>query len=136
MTDRIPMELSDMVIRCAYRVHNELGEGFLEKVYENALLIELKEAGLAVRQQVPISVTYRGRPVGEYYADLLVENKLVLEIKAVKQLLKEHEVQLVHYLTATSIEDGLLINFGHSVEIKHKYRTFRPKKVIGQGSQN
>ena len=119
-----------MVIGCAFRVHNELGEGFLERVYENALLIELKEAGLAVRQQVPISVIYRGRPVGEYYADLLVENKLVLEIKAVQQLLKEHEVQLVHYLTATSIEDGLLINFGHSVEIKHKYRTFRPKKVI------
>ncbi|WP_423225530.1 GxxExxY protein [Candidatus Amarolinea aalborgensis] len=130
MTERIPAELSDMVIGCAFRVHNELGEGFLERVYENALLIELKEAGLAVRQQVPISVIYRGRPVGEYYADLLVENKLVLEIKAVQQLLKEHEVQLVHYLTATSIEDGLLINFGHSVEIKHKYRTFRPKKVI------
>ncbi len=130
MTERIPAELSDMVIGCAFRGHNELGEGFLERVYENALLIELKEAGLAVRQQVPISVIYRGRPVGEYYADLLVENKLVLEIKAVQQLLKEHEVQLVHYLTATSIEDGLLINFGHSVEIKHKYRTFRPKKVI------
>ena len=136
MTDRIPVELSDIVIGCAYRVHNELGEGFLEKVYENALLIELKEAGLAARQQVPISVIYRGRPVGEYFADLPVESKLVLEIKAIQQLLKEHEVQLVHYLTATGIEDGLLINFGHSVEIKHKYRTFRPKKVIREASQD
>ena len=120
--------LTKVVIGCAYKVHNALGSGFLEKVYENALRMELEEAGLAVRQQVPLTVYYRGLPVGEYYADLVVGETLILEIKAVQQLAKEHEVQLVHYLTATGIEDGLLINFGSSVEVKHKYRTFRPGK--------
>ena len=90
--------------------------------------MELDAAGLAVRQQVPMTVYYRGLPVGEYVADLVVSDTLILEIKAVQHLAKEHEVQLVNYLTATGIEDGLLINFGSSVEIKHKYRTYRPGK--------
>ena len=120
--------ITKVVIGCAYNVHNILGPGFLEKVYENALRMELDAAGLAVRQQVPMTVYYRGLPVGEYYADLVVSDTLILEIKAVQHLAKEHEVQLVNYLTATGIEDGLLINFGSSVEIKHKYRTYRPGK--------
>ncbi|MDW8069017.1 MAG: GxxExxY protein [Anaerolineae bacterium] len=122
-------KITETIIGCAYRVHQTLGPGFLEKVYENALRIELQEAGLNVQQQVPIQVWYRGHPVGEYFADLLVEGRVIVEIKAVRELTKEHEVQLVHYLTATGIEDGLLINFGPSVEVKRKFRTFIPRKA-------
>src|SRR5574337_2180626 len=114
--------LTERIIGCAYAVHNALGPGFLEKVYENALRIELEEAGLAVAQQQPISVRYRERVVGDFFADLLVENRVLIELKAVLNLTKEHEVQLVNYLTATGIDDGLLINFGPSVEIKRKFR--------------
>ncbi len=121
-------KLTEAVIGCAYRVHQVLGSGFLEKVYENALCLELQEAGLKVRQQAPIPVYYRQQLIGEYFADLLVEERLIVEVKAVRQLAKEHEVQLVHYLTATGIEDGLLINFGPSVEVRHKYRTYRPRQ--------
>ncbi|MCS7179383.1 MAG: GxxExxY protein [Anaerolineae bacterium] len=122
-------KITETIIGCAYRLHQTLGPGFLEKVYENALRIELQEAGLNVQQQVPIQVWYRGHPVGEYFADLLVEGRVIVEIKAVRELTKEHEVQLVHYLTATGIEDGLLINFGPSVEVKRKFRTFIPRKA-------
>ena len=120
-------KLTEIIIGCAYSVHRELGSGFLEKVYENALLLELEDAGLSVRQQTPIPVHYKGRMVGEYYADLIVEGRIIIEIKAVQSLAKEHEVQLVHYLTATDTEDGLLINFGASVQVKRKYRTYRPR---------
>jgi GxxExxY protein len=120
-------QLSDIIIGCAYKVHRELGSGFLEKVYENALRLELEEVGLSVRQQAPIPVHYKGRVVGEYFADLVVDERIIIEIKAVQNLAKEHEVQLVHYLTATGIEDGLLVNFGASVQVKHKYRTYRPR---------
>jgi GxxExxY protein len=120
-------KLTEIIIGCAYSVHRELGSGFLEKVYENALLLELEDAGLSVRQQTPIPVHYKGRMVGEYYADLIVEGRIIIEIKAVQNLAKEHEVQLVHYLTATDTEDGLLINFGASVQVKRKYRTYRPR---------
>ncbi|HEX9441451.1 MAG TPA: GxxExxY protein [Roseiflexaceae bacterium] len=120
-------KLTEIIIGCAYSVHRELGSGFLEKVYENALLLELEDAGLSVRQQTPIPVHYKGRMVGEYYADLIVEGRIIIEIKAVQNLAKEHEVQLVHYLTATDTEDGLLINFGASVQVKRKYRIYRPR---------
>jgi GxxExxY protein len=119
--------VTQVIIGCSFRVHNELGAGFLEKVYENALKMELEEAGLQAAQQAPITVRYKNRVVGDYFADLLVEGRVIVEVKAVQQLAKEHEVQLVHYLTATGIEDGLLINFGRSVEVKRKYRTYRPK---------
>jgi len=120
-------KITELIIGCAYRVHNALGSGFLEKVYENALKIELELAGLEVRQQAPIEVRYRAQPVGEYYADLLVEQQVIVEVKAVQQAGKEHEVQLVHYLTATGIEDGLLINFGPSVQVKHKFETYKSR---------
>jgi GxxExxY protein len=120
-------KLSQIIIGCAYRVHNALGQGFLEKVYENALRLELEAAGLHVRQQVPIPVFYTGHIVGEYFADLWVADRMIVEIKAVQSVAKEHEVQLVHYLTATGIEDGLLINFGPSVQVKRKFRTYRAK---------
>lgn len=119
--------LTETIIGCAYRVHNTLGSGFLEKVYENALRIELELAGLSVVQQAKIKVRYRNQIVGDYEADLFVEDRVIVEIKAVQHLGKEHEVQLVNYLTATGIDDGLLINFGSSVEVKRKYRKYRPK---------
>ncbi len=117
--------LTDRVIGCAYTVHNTLGAGFLEKVYENALGVELQLAGLTVVQQHALPVRYRGHLVGEYFADLLVEGRLVIEVKAVVNLAKEHEVQIVHYLTATGIDDGLLINFGPRVDVKRKFRVYK-----------
>ena len=125
-------KLTHIIIGCAFRVHNTLGAGFLEKVYENALRIELELAGLRVEQQVKIRVLYHGQPVGEYEADLLVEGCIILELKAVRTLASEHEVQLVNYLTATEMDYGLLINFGPSVEVKRKYRTYRPKGSEGR----
>ena len=129
-------ELTEKVIGCAYRVHNELGTGFLEKVYENALRIELAEAGFAVKQQHPIPVTYHGQVVGEFYADLLIPDRLIVELKAVQKMAKEHEVQLVNYLTATGIDDGLLINFGPSVEVKRKFRKYKDRRQDSQDLQD
>jgi GxxExxY protein len=119
--------LTHILIGCAYKVHNTLGPGFLEKVYENALRIELEKAGFRVKQQAPINVIYEGQIVGEYYADLRVNERVVVELKAALVLAKEHEVQLVNYLTATGIKDGLLINFGPSVQVKRKFREYKPK---------
>jgi len=120
-------DLTQTIISCAYKVHNTLGPGFLEKIYENALLIELQKAGFKVKQQQPINVEYDGEIVGEYYADLWVDERVVVELKAGLTLAKEHEVQLVNYLAATGISDGLLINFGSSVQVKRKYREYKPK---------
>lgn len=92
-------ELTELVIGRSHRVHNELGMGFSEKVYENSLRIELMEAGLKVEQQHPIEVLYREHVVGEFFADLIVDERLIIELKSVQQLLKEHEVQLVNYLS-------------------------------------
>ncbi|MCB0244401.1 MAG: GxxExxY protein [Anaerolineae bacterium] len=119
--------LTFKIIGCAFAVHNALGYGFLEKVHENALRIELENAGFHVQPQAPISVTYAGKVVGEYYADLLVEGRVIVEIKADSKLIPQHEVQLVNYLTATDSEFGLLINFGTSVEHKRKHRKVLPK---------
>ncbi len=120
-------DLTQTIIGCAYKVHNTLGPGFLEKVYENALRIELEKLGLRVRQQQPISVKYDGHVVGEYFADLWVDERVVLEVKATQNLVKQHEVQLVNYLTVTGVNDGLLINFGPSVQVKRKFREYKPK---------
>lgn len=119
--------LTEKIIGCAYKVHNTLGPGFLEKVYENALRIELQKLGFSVKQQEPIEVVYDGQVVGEYYADLWVEDRVVIELKAIQTLVKQHEVQLVNYLTATSINSGLLLNFGPSVQVKRKFREYQPK---------
>jgi GxxExxY protein len=123
-------KLTEEIIGCAYRVHNELGAGFLEKVYENALCIELAEAGLQVEQQVPVQVSYRGHLVGDFCADLLVEEKVIVELKAVRDVVREHEVQLVNYLNATGVEIGLLINFGPSVQVRRKYRIYRRRVFL------
>ena len=104
--------------------------GFLEKIYENALRIELEKLGLKVKQQEPINVCYEGQVVGEYYADLWVDESVVIELKAAQTLVKQHEVQLVNYLTATGIDCGLLLNFGPSVQVKRKFREYKPKPLI------
>lgn len=119
-------DLTQKIIGCAFKVHNKLGSGFLEKVYENALRIELEKLGYNVKQQEPIKVIYDGYVVGEYYADLWVEGRLIVELKAVQALIKRHEVQLVNCLTATQVDSGLLLNFGTSVEVKRKFRAYKP----------
>ena len=118
-------ELTKTIIGCVYTVHNTLGAGFLEKVYEQALMLELKVSGLIVESQVPLSVKYRDQIVGEYFADLIVEEKVICEWKAVDVLKKAHEVQLVNYLVATGIDVGVVINFGESVNVKRKYREYQ-----------
>ena len=113
-------ELSKQIIKIFYQVYNELGYGFLEKVYQNALYLALKEEGLEVSPQRKIKVWFRGYEVGEYYADLIVNDLIILELKAAEALLDEHEAQLLNYLRGTEIEVGLLLNFGKSPEIKRK----------------
>ncbi len=106
------MTISEKVINCAFEVSNKLGAGFLETVYENALCLELAYQGIKYEQQKAINVHYRESIVGNYIADLLVENKLLIELKAVAQFNKHHEAQLMNYLRATDISVGLLLNFG------------------------
>ena len=114
-------ELTEKIIRCVFEVHNVLGSGFLEKVYENALLEEMQKKGLKAISQVPISVVYKGKNVGEYTSDIVVEDKIIIEIKAVENIIDIHELQLKNYLKATGLEVGLLINFGKNVEVRRKY---------------
>jgi len=111
---------TNKIINCFYRVHNTLGFGFLEKVYENVLVIELNKNGLSCSKQHPIDVYYDEKIVGNYFADIIVDNEVILEIKAAENLCEEHEFQLINYLKATEIEIGLLLNFGKKPEIKRK----------------
>lgn len=121
--DGLHAGLTHRIIGCMQRVHRSLGSGFLEQVYENALMIELQDAGLEVVAQAPIEVQYRGQVVGVYRADLLVNGLVIVEIKAVEHLLHVHEVQLVNYLRATPMEVGLLVNFGAKLDIKRRIFT-------------
>ena len=119
-------DLIKLIVQCAYNVRMQLSAGFLESVYQNALLIELEENGLSAEKEVPINVYYNNVIVGEFRADIVVENVVVIELKATQHLTAIHESQLVNYLTATNIEHGLLINFGsEKIEIKRKYKTFK-----------
>lgn len=113
-------DLTDLILKTFYEVYNELGYGFLEKVYHNALYIELKNKGLNVVSQKQIDVFYKGLKVGEYYADLIVENKVILELKAAEYVAEEFEIQLINYLRGTDSEVGLLLNFGKKPEFKRK----------------
>ena len=119
-TDRSALNaLTERIIGCAYRVGNALGSGFVEKVYENALAIELQKEGLEARQQASIQVRYQGELVGEFAADLLVENQVIVELKAVKALDEVHVAQCLNYLKASGLRLCLLLNFGKpKVEIK------------------
>ena len=116
-------EITSDIINAFYHVYNTLGYGFLEKVYENALAKELTKRGHSVKQQVPIQVFYEGEAVGEYFADILVDDKVILELKATEETAKAHEAQLVNYLKATDIQVGLLLNFGPKAEFKRKIFT-------------
>lgn len=122
-------ELTEKIIGEAYFVYNTLGYGFLEKVYENALFIRLKNQGVEVKQQYPIRVYFEGELVGEYFADLLVEDKVIVELKAIQELIKIHETQLVNYLKATDIEVGLIINFGPKLEFRRRVLTQEYKNL-------
>jgi GxxExxY protein len=113
-------EITELIIKAFYKVYNTLGYGFLEKVYENALLIELTEMGLLVEKQKKIQVFYEKKEVGVYFADLTVENCVIIELKAADFLCEEHEFQLINYLKATEIEVGLLLNFGKKPEMRRK----------------
>jgi len=119
-TDTKHAELTEKIIKLFYRVYNTLGYGFLEKVYENAMMIEFRTEEIPAISQYPIEVTYQGEIVGEYYADIMVDDKVVVEIKATRTLAIEHEAQILNYLRATDIEAGLLLNFGPKPEIKRK----------------
>lgn len=123
------MELEGLikkVIQCVYNVRLQLSSGFLETVYQKALLIELSKNNILAEAEVPIDVYYDDCVVGEYRADIVVEKNVILEIKAIQHLLPVHEAQLVNYLTATKKDCGLLINFGgERLEIKRKYRTYK-----------
>ena len=116
-------DLTAKIIECAYKVHNTLGFGFLEAVYQNAILIELLKAGLRAEKERKIQVYYDNQLVGDYIADIVVEDSVILELKSVKDLHPAHEAQLINYLKATGIEVGLLINFAESVQIKRKVYT-------------
>ena len=105
-------DCTDRIIGVFYDVYNELGYGFLESTYAAAMLIALEESGLSAAREVPVPVWFRGRKVGQYFADTLVENKVLIEFKAARHIESAHEAQLLHYLRATQIEVGLLLNFG------------------------
>lgn len=116
----IDADLTDRVIGIFYAVYNELGQGFLESVYENALAIALRENGLIVQQQACLTVRFREQIVGDFKVDLLVSERLIIELKAVTQLMPAHEAQLVNYLKASGLHVGLLLNFGNRPQFKRK----------------
>lgn len=120
MTDYKHSELTGMIIKAFYNVYNKLGYGFLERVYENAMLIELKKMGLHGVKQYAINVYYDNEIVGDFFSDILVENEVILELKASKEIINEHEAQLLNYLKATEKEVGLILNFGLKPQVKRK----------------
>jgi GxxExxY protein len=123
-------ELTRAILGCAFEVINELGAGFLESVYEKALLLALRQKGMSATAQHPIKVMFRNECVGEFYADILVEEKVVVELKTVKAIAPEHQAQIINYLNATGINVGLLINFGSP---RLEYRRFTRSKTSEHG---
>ncbi len=122
-------EITSQIIKAFYKVNNTLGFGFLEKVYENAMKLELMNLGLKVEQQKNIRVYYEGKEIGDYYADLLVNDCAIVELKVADILCEEHEAQLINYLKATKIEVGLLMNFGKKAEFRRKIFSNENKSV-------
>jgi GxxExxY protein len=119
-------DITEKIIGCAYRVYNSMGFGFLESVYEKCMLIELLKEGLNAESQKPITVYYENEVVGEFVADIVVEDTIILELKSVRRIAQAHEVQLVNYLVATGKQVGLILNFGErKVEVKRKIRDFK-----------
>ncbi len=122
-------EITEEIIKAYYTVYNELGYGFLERVYQNAIYAELKDKGFEVEVQKKILVHYKEKIVGEYFADLIVENKVIIELKSCESLVHEHDIQLLNYLRATEIEVGLLLNFGKRTAFRRKIFTNNNKKL-------
>lgn len=122
-------EITDRILKCYYKVYNKLGHGFLEKVYENVLMMELRNAGLFCERQKAIYVFYNGEQIGEYYADIVVNDLVIIEIKAAEGLVEEHNAQLLNYLKATEKELGLLLNFGKIAQFRRKILTNDKKKL-------
>ena len=126
-------ELTQAVIGMAMEIHRTMGPGFNESVYHRCMEVELAAAGIDFESKVPIDVFYKGKLVGKFEADmilLVIDKRLLIELKSCEAILKAHEAQTVNYLTATNIDDGLLINFGApSLQVKHKYRLYRPRAV-------
>jgi GxxExxY protein len=122
-------DLTEKIIGVFYDVYNELGHGFLESTYAEALLVALEESGLKTAREVPVPVWFRGRKVGQYYADLIVENAVLLELKAARTLESAHEAQLLHYLRATEVEVGLLLNFGLRPQFRRRLFDNARKKI-------
>ena len=119
-------DITHKIIGCAYQVYNQLGFGFLEKIYKKALTFELEKGGLKVEEEKPLKVYYDDQIIGDFYIDLLVEDNIIVELKSVRRLAKEHEVQLVNYLKKLRKDVGLLINFGpYGVDVKRKYKNLR-----------
>lgn len=129
MTEYLHRNLTEKIIKCFYKVYDELGYGFLENVYENALIVELQDIGLKTESQKELEVFYKGISVGKYRTDIIVEDKVIVELKAVAQLSKAHEVQLVNYLKTTGIEVGLLVNFGEQLNFKRKIFRNKNQKI-------
>jgi GxxExxY protein len=127
--DGEPVEkaLTDAILHGCYAVFGALGTGFVEKVYENALAIELRASGLTVGQQAPLTVRYKGQVVGEYFADLIVNERVIVELKAQDNIAPVHEIQLVNYLEATGLQVGLLVNFGRRMQIRRKINSHPPR---------
>jgi len=122
-------ELTDKIIGVYYDVYNELGYSFLESVYEESMAMALREAGLEAEPQVAVPVLFRGHQVGDFRADLLIEHKILLELKAARTLDRSHEAQLLHYLRATEIEIGLLLNFGDKPQFRRLFFDNERKKI-------
>ncbi len=119
-------DITEKIIGCSYKVYNRMGFGFLESVYEKCMMIEIEKTGFHAECQKPITVYYANQPVGDFVADIVVNDTVIVELKSVKQLVQAHEVQLVNYLVATGKHVGLLINFGsEKVEIKRKVKTLK-----------
>jgi GxxExxY protein len=129
MTGILHKSITDAILKVFYDVYNELGYGFLEKVYQNAMYFELKSLGYKVEAQKQIKVYFKKQLVGEYYSDLLVEDKVIVELKATELLMNVHVAQIMNYLKATPIEIGLLINFGEEPEFKIYYSNDRKSNI-------
>ena len=129
MTAYLHGGLTERIIRCFFEVYNRLGFGFLEKVYERAMMIELAEEGLTARCQSSVVVYYKEEQVGDYFADIIVQDTIIVELKATEGVAEEHELQLINYLKATDLEIGLLLNFGKKPEVRRKIFTNDRKKV-------
>ena len=135
-TDLKHADLTEKVIGIFYDVYNELGYGFLETVYEESLVIALRQAGIAVARQVPLPVWFRGHKVGEFKADLLVDNSVLLELKSARSLEPAHEAQLLHYLKSTEVEIGFLLNFGVRPQFRRLLFDNERKKIRGNPCQS